>query len=727
MASTASRVAMFAAGLALLWSGQGRRRFGVRTSCTRRAAGPIGGRILKTKSLYSHAFAIVAAALCIGASVDGAYAKLPAEVYAALPEITQARISPDGQYVAMLQPVAGAASVTIYKMGGGAPCAFAPTDVDVLGIVWASSRRVLVRVSYVKTLTALGEHRPRVLRKLILINTECKDPKLVLGNLDQVRESLGNTDFVGRPPNDPEHILIASAGFSLLSDSSPGEGQATALEIYKVDPETGHGDMVYRGSAHITAMNSQSNQTWTGTNYIVLDANGEPRIRYDQVNAAGDVAIYARLAGSEKWEEIYRYAAAENEKKAIIFQGFSTSDPNIAYAIAHNGNDRATAYEFDLKTKRLGRVVYQDPNVDVGGYYLEPYTRRILGVEYEAMDGQRVRWIDRDWAQIDADLHATFENSEVYIASATVDRKKFTVYVDGPQDPGGTYYYYDSTKPEIFKIGALRPRLTVAETARKQIITYKSRDGKDIAAYLTIPPGASAKNMPMVVMPHGGPEARDYSGFDWWAQFVASRGFIVLQPQFRGSDGFGEAWKDAGRYKWGLEMQNDVSDGVKYLIDQGMADPKRVCIVGWSYGGYAALAGVTLTPELYKCGVAVAGVSNLITMLGYEAIHYGMGFSADTNYWPRVIGDPTRDAERLRATSPALHADRVTASLLLIHGQNDTTVPIEQSEQMAQAMDKAGKPYQFVRVTSDDHQMRKAISRKQMLEAMDKFLQEQLK
>ena len=162
------------------------------------------------------------------------------------------------------------------------------------------------------------------------------------------------------------------------------------------------------------------------------------------------------------------------------------------------------------------------------------------------------------------------------------------------------------------------------------------------------------------------------------------------------------------------------------MIAQGIADPKKVCIVGWSYGGYAALAGSTLTPELYKCAVAVAPVSNLMTMLGYEAAH-GMGFDPDSNYWPRLIGDPTRDAERLRATSPALHADKVTAALLLIHGKDDTTVPIDQSEQMAQAMDKAGKPYQFIRVDSDDHQMRRAVSRKQMLEAMDKFLQEQLK
>jgi dipeptidyl aminopeptidase/acylaminoacyl peptidase len=201
----------------------------------------------------------------------------------------------------------------------------------------------------------------------------------------------------------------------------------------------------------------------------------------------------------------------------------------------------------------------------------------------------------------------------------------------------------------------------------------------------------------------------------------------VLQPEFRGSGGFGKAFEEAGHHKWGLEMQNDVTDGVKYMIAQGIADPKKVCIVGLSYGGYAALAGVTLTPDLYKCGIAMAGVSNLITMLGYEVNHHGMTFDPDINGWPRIIGDPTRDGDRLRATSPALHADRVTAALLLIHGKEDTTVPIEQSEQMAQAIDKAGKPYQFVRIDGDDHQLRAAASRKQMLDAMDKFLQAQLK
>lgn len=634
------------------------------------------------------------------------------DIYAGLPEITQARVSPDGAHVAMLQPVRGQAGVTIYTMGsGGQPCAFAPTDVNILGISWASSKRLLVNISYVKTLP--GEHKPRDLHKQILINTACNDPKLVLGNLEQVRESLGNTQVVGRPPNDLDHILVASFGYS--------------FEIYKVDPETGTGDMVYSGSSHVSEMNTQSTQSWQGTNQVVLDANAEPRIRYDENTQTNVTVIRARRPGSDSWEEIYRYSAADSDDKAIDFAGFSTSDPDIAYAIAYNGGDKQTAYEFNLKTKSFGRIVYQDAKVDVDGFYLEPFTRRVIGVQYDSLEGSRVHWLDTAWAQIDADLHATFENSEVFISSATADRKKFTVYVDGPQDPGGTYYFYDLTKPEIFKIGSLYPHLTAADVAPQRIISYKSRDGKDISAYLTIPPGSSGKNMPFVVMPHGGPAARDNAGFDWWAQFVASRGFVVLQPEFRGSQGFGRSWETSGHHRWGMEMQNDVSDGVQAMISQGIADPKKVCIVGWSYGGYAAMAGVTLTPQLYKCGISVAGVSNLITMLGYEANQYGMGFNQDTNYWPKVIGDPTQDGERLRATSPALHASAVTAAFLMIHGKNDTTVPIEQSEQMAQAMDKAGKPYQFVRVDGDDHQMRRSSSRKQMLDAMDKFLQEQAK
>jgi dipeptidyl aminopeptidase/acylaminoacyl peptidase len=636
-------------------------------------------------------------------------AALPADVYAALPEITQARLSPDGQFVAMTQPVSGAASVTIYKVGaGGTPCAFAPRDVNVLSVSWASSQRLLVNVSYVKTVG--GEYRPREYRKQILIDTSCKDPKLVLGNLEQVRESRGNTEVIGRPPGDLNHILVASFGFS--------------LEIYKVDPNTGIGDLVYSGSSHVSGM-ARSQAVFTGTIRVVLDQSGTPRIRYDVTNKVGDIVVLARPADSDNWAEIYRYTAAERDQKAIDFQGFG-SDPNIAYAVARNG-DRAAAYEFDLRTKSLGRILYQDPKVDVDGFFLEPYTRRVMGLSYTALDGTHVRWMDQSWAKIDADLHATFERSEVFISSATADFKKFTVYVEGPEDPAGNYYFYDSTKPEIFKIGGLYPRVTPAEFAQQRLISYKARDGLEIPAYVTTPPGASAKNMPLVVMPHGGPASRDEPGFQWWAQFVATRGFVVLQPQFRGSEGFGKAFEEAGHHKWGLEMQNDISDGVKYMIDQGLADPKKVCIVGWSYGGYAAMAGVTLTPELYKCGIAVAGVSNLITMLGYEAIHHGMSFDQTTNYWPKVIGDPTRHGERLRATSPALHADRITASFLMIHGANDTVVPIEQSEQMAQAMDKAGKPYQFVRVTGDDHQMRNASSRKQMLEAMDKFLQQQLK
>jgi len=676
------------------------------------------------------ALSVLIVAICAALWPTAALAAQPVQVYANLPEISLARISPDGAYVAMLQPVSGAASVTIYKVGGGSPCAFAPTDVTVHTLLWVSPKQLLVQVSYQKVVTAIGEqYRPRDFERLILIDAQCKNPRLVLGNLDQVREVIGgNVNFEGRLPNDDQHFLVSSFGFSMLGGGETCGNQVTGFELYKVDAETGRGEQIYRGGNRSTCLALRPNERLdVGTRDVVLDLNGVPRVRYDRLNKEGDVAILIRSADKDDWHEVYRFGGAHADAKAWVFQGFS-DNPNIAYVATRAQGDKYAAYEFDMQSGKLGRLVYQDPKVDIEGLRLDPFTRRVIGVMYDTLEGEKTYWLDKSWAQADANLHATFENSHIAISSTTRDRTKYTVYVQGPEDPGGAYFLYDAAKPEITKIGSLYPAITSADYAPQKVISYRARDGMEIPAYLTIPPGMSGKNMPLVVMPHGGPEARDSIGhFDWWAQFVASRGFIVLQPQFRGSEGFGESFKLAGRHKWGLEMQNDVSDGVKYLIDQGIADPKKVCIVGWSYGGYAAMAGVTLTPELYKCGIAVAGVSNLITMLGYVSIHYGAGFSEETNYWPRVIGEPTRDGERLRATSPAMHADAVTASLLLIHGANDTTVPIEQSEQMAQAMDRAGKPYQFVRVESDDHQMRRAASRKQMLEAMDKFLQQQLK
>jgi dipeptidyl aminopeptidase/acylaminoacyl peptidase len=227
----------------------------------------------------------------------------------------------------------------------------------------------------------------------------------------------------------------------------------------------------------------------------------------------------------------------------------------------------------------------------------------------------------------------------------------------------------------------------------------------------------------MVVLPHGGPEAHDDYEFDWWAQFLASRGYAVLQPQFRGSSGFGDEYRRAGYGQWGGLMQDDVTDGVNAMIAQKIADPKRICIVGASYGGYAALAGAAFTPDLYKCAVSISGVSDLPVMLGATKIRGGDESNA-LAYWRDSIGSPTDKAVIDR--SPARAADRIKVPVLLIHGLDDTVVPIAQSELMAGALENAKKKYTFVKVKGEDHWMSNSESRQQIMKELEKFLAENL-
>nr|WP_243846446.1 alpha/beta fold hydrolase [Rhizomicrobium palustre] len=239
---------------------------------------------------------------------------------------------------------------------------------------------------------------------------------------------------------------------------------------------------------------------------------------------------------------------------------------------------------------------------------------------------------------------------------------------------------------------------------------------------MTVPPGKEAKNLPVVILPHGGPMARDDMSFNWEAQFLANRGYAVLQPNFRGSTGYGKAFKKAGYGQWGLKMQDDVTDGVKKLIADGIADPKRICIVGGSYGGYAALAGVSFTPELYACAAAWAPVTDLREQLADESRDSGGSdawlMSAESVY----IGDRRNDATKLDAVSPALHAGKIKVPVLLVHGTADATVRISQSERMASALEKAKKKVTFIKVDKETHYLQTAPSRILWLTELEKFL-----
>ena len=314
-------------------------------------------------------------------------------------------------------------------------------------------------------------------------------------------------------------------------------------------------------------------------------------------------------------------------------------------------------------------------------------------------------------------LVSAFDGDNVRYASASRDFSKILVQVEGAKY-GYRYELVDLGNLEAVRVGQVYAGIDSPLEVRR--LTYAAADGLQIPAYLTLPRGPPPHNLPLVVLPHGGPAVRDTAEFDWWSQALADQGYAVLRPNYRGSD-LNRQFLEAGFGQWGRKMQTDLSDGVRYLVREGIADPARVCIVGASYGGYAALAGVTLDPGVYRCAVAVAGLSDLGAMQRWEGSGGVDARSADL-YWDRFWGVSGRMDPALDAISPIKHVDAVKVPVLLIHGRDDTVVPFEQSQLIFDALRSNNKEVELVTLNREDHWLSHSETRLQMLEATVAFL-----
>jgi prolyl oligopeptidase PreP (S9A serine peptidase family) len=454
-----------------------------------------------------------------------------------------------------------------------------------------------------------------------------------------------------------------------------------------------------------------------------LDFAGKPVVRVEY--SVGTLRFYRKLPDGA-WKKYYSVRRRDLDELADFTLVGPSLDPNKFYVLARPpGKDRMGVYLYDLNQESFGDALMENPTFDLNYARIASDSSKLLFHCYD----DHVRTCDFSDTKQNAymrGLRKFFEHSaNVTVVDASNDGKVILLSVDGPVDAPAFYYYLvDEQKIQLLGLrqGALREKLM----AHSVVVNYKTRDGIAQSGYLTYPPGSqNAKGLPLVLMPHGGPQVRDRLRFDPWIQYLAARGYVVFQPNFRGSGGFGEAFELSGHREWGRKMQDDLGDGVKSLVDQGIVDPQRICIVGGSYGGYAALAGAALTPTAYKCAVSLAGVGNLADFVRWKKKKFGSDSDVFTHF-VKAIGDPETGVAAIDAVSPSANIGAIRIPILLIHGDEDDIVPISQSENMQRLLAKSGRKTEFLRLEKEGHGDFARDTSKVVLSTIGTFLWEHL-
>ncbi len=641
------------------------------------ARGTAGRSVGKLGALMTRAL-VSSALLCVSVAVSTAASPDPLAIsFGTMPALWDVRISPDGAKVSFLQmhpedlPILRIFDLTTGKVN----IAMVSTkdEFDIQWCDWANNERLLCGFRAITR----GWDAYSVTR-LVAVNADGSELKVLLQRKLEGQFAQFQDRVVDWLVDDPKRVLVVM----------PNNEGATLnpLDIYSGST----GSAIHKRSGYV---------------YWISDGRGSPRLyRY---MSKDQIRWHYRLSGESKWRRLHKSKMTDLDDDYYPI-GFGEDPDRLLVLKPHEG--RLALWSEDLKGEQDDEVVFSHSEVDVDSPEFLGKFRRIVAIGYST-DRPHLHFFDQAVERISDLLTSHFSNQTVGVIDESWDRRYYIVHVGSDRDPG-TFYRFDAPQNQLLQIAPQYPLLESRPLAPMKPIRYAARDGTEIPAYLTLPVGAKGA-LPTVILPHGGPESRDYWEFDWLAQFMAAKGYAVLQSNYRGSGGYGSDWAGEGGFRAWRTAINDLTDGAQYLVDEGIADAKRICVVGWSYGGYAALMSGVEEPERYRCLVSIAGVSDP-GMLIEDYRHF-----LNRRALQKFIG---RDAEVIKRGSPLKRASEIRAPVLLFHGDQDVNVPIGHSKKMAKALKRAKKSVEYIKYEGVEHSIRRNGYRVDMLDRIGSFL-----
>jgi dipeptidyl aminopeptidase/acylaminoacyl peptidase len=608
---------------------------------------------------------------------------IPAAVFATPSRYRAPILSPRGQQVLARTTVDGRERVLVQNLGSGAANLLPmPEKAEVQWYRWAGERRVLLSVAWPERVGA--------------------------------EEVLGTRLFV---------IDLATRTAHVLADKDTGpEGD----DLVHVDPD-GDWVLLSQQKSIYEFPSVFRYELTTGKRTVVI----KPQDRVWEWYADRSGVVRAGIGFFRKsWFMLYRpredvpfkrigTVDYDDEVAALSVLGL-VRESDEGYVLSNARTGRYALHRFNYATQTLGEVLFEDAAHDIDDYFLDLDGRDVVAVTY-VDDRPRVKWLEPQWAAHQAELERLLPGKDVYIVSRDDEGKRLVVWIGEGIEPG-EYHLFEVASKKLHLLARVNEQLRAAQLAATRYERYMARDGLEIPAYVTLPPGREPRQLPLIVVPHGGPYGvRDELGFDPLVQFLANRGYAVLQPNYRGSGGYGRGFREKGNGEYGRAMQNDLDDGVDWLVKAGIADAGRVCIVGVSYGGYAALWAVTRNPERYQCAASLAGVTDVKRQFRYTS---ALIAPRDRGDWEEMMVG--KNAADLATVSPLGAVARLTRPVLVAHGEADQRVPFKQSALYRAALSKAGKPHEFVAYPAEGHGLDNPANLRDWFERLDAFLTKNL-